>query len=653
MINWLLIPELFSLILIVIIMLFFREKRRRYGLPNQNRRLYWCCLWLSLLSVVLNMVCVYAIQYSQWIPLQVNLLLNSAYFMTCVLMSTAIALYLRSRILEYTCWNGEFSWAVTILVGVAVVYGGLLIWNLSSGVIFSFDASGGYCRGSLNQIGYLVLTIQLAVVLICYWCNRRAVEPIMVRVMGTVPCVVLLLGVCQMAYPDHLLNGTIAGLVDLIIFISFQNRSIEQDSLTGIGNRKSFFGELSLRIAGEQHCQIILVGLQQFARINRQYGHGSGDTLLFQMARRLDQLPGGVRAFRFGNVEFALIRPIRQEGDEEEYLGQISNLFRQEWHLGKNHSPIRIQARTVEVRYEGQDWKAEQIIEYLEYTLRLAKEEQKEIAQFTGEVAAGYQRQMYLIQTMQKAIQEHRFQVWYQPIYHRSCGRFASAEALLRLSDGQGRAISPGEFIPLAEQAGLIDDLSWIVLEEVCCLMGEGAVPGLKYVTVNLSMNQLSPDLPQRIHRLLERYGAKPQQLKLEITERQLMEDAVYAREMMEQMAQEELRFYLDDFGTGYSNLSCALDLPFQGIKLDRSLMSGLTDDPKRKLIAETLIPLFHKLGLEVVAEGIELGEQASRVLEYGVDGIQGFYYAKPMPRDQFVELFEKQSAQEQKDRKD
>ena len=210
----------------------------------------------------------------------------------------------------------------------------------------------------------------------------------------------------------------------------------------------------------------------------------------------------------------------------------------------------------------------------------------------------------------------------------------------------------PGEFIPLAEQTGMIDELSWMVLEEVCQLLGSGEVPRLEHVTVNLSMTQLWPDLPQRMEQVLKRHGARPEQLKLEITERQLLEDTAYAREMMERMARQELRFYLDDFGTGYSNLSCALDLPFQGIKLDRSLMSGVTDDPKRTIIAETLIPLFHRLGLEVVAEGIEVEEQARRVLDCGADCLQGFYYARPMPRDQLTALFQKQ-AKEADSRKD
>ena len=649
MTNWLLLPELFSLFLIAIIILFFWEGRRRDGISIRGRQLYWCCLWVSLLSILLDVLCVCTIQQAQWVPRWVNLLLNSAYFLSSVWMSTAIAFYLRHRVLEYKGWDGDLCWVGMVLGGAALVYTGLVVWNWTSGAIFYFDGEGRYCRGPLNQIGYLVLVVQLAAILVCYWRNRRCVDPAMVRVMGAVPLIVVLLVACQIASPEHLLNGTIAGLVNLVIFISFQNRSIEQDSLTGVGSRKSFFRELALRTAGRQHFQVVVVGLQQFARINRQFGHWQGDALLCQMARRLDRLPGGGRAFRFGNVEFALIRPIRAEGEEEAYLERVCALFREEWPVDQTR--CRVPVRTAELVYRGQDWKPELVIEYLEHTLRLAKVGQAETVRFSGRVAEDYRRQAHLIQTMQRAIDGGRVQVWYQPIYHRGLGRFASAEALLRLTDDQGGYVAPGEFIPLAERTGLIDALSWIVVEEVCRLLREG-VPGLEHVAVNLSMGQLRPDLPLRLDEVLARQGIRPEQLKLEITERQVMEDSAYAREIMEQMAGKELRFYLDDFGTGYSNLSCALDLPFEGIKLDRSLMSGVPDDPKRKRMAETLIPLFHQLGLEVVAEGIEEEEQARRVLECGADRIQGFYYARPMPEKELKELFRRQTAK-QKGRKD
>ncbi len=173
---------------------------------------------------------------------------------------------------------------------------------------------------------------------------------------------------------------------------------------------------------------------------------------------------------------------------------------------------------------------------------------------------------------METSIRQRRFKVWYQPVFNLKTNRFSSAEALLRLRDYDGEPVSPSEFIPLAEETGLIDDLSWIVLEEVCTLLGQMR-DKIDSISINLSMQQFEDrSLCARIHECLNRCGLNPDQLKIEVTERVLLQDMDYMKRMMEEMTGEGFGFYLDDFGTGYSNLSCALSLPFEYIKLDRSL---------------------------------------------------------------------------------
>ena len=157
-------------------------------------------------------------------------------------------------------------------------------------------------------------------------------------------------------------------------------------------------------------------------------------------------------------------------------------------------------------------------------------------------------------------------------MFNFKTSRFSSAEALRRLRDYDGEPVSPSEFIPLAEETGLIDDLSWIVLEEICMLFGQmrGKIDS---VSINLSMRQFEDrSLSGRIHECLKRSGLSPDKLKIEVTERVLLQDMDYMKMIMEEMTGEGFGFYLDDFGTGYSNISCALSLPLEYTKLDRSL---------------------------------------------------------------------------------
>ena len=137
---------------------------------------------------------------------------------------------------------------------------------------------------------------------------------------------------------------------------------------------------------------------------------------------------------------------------------------------------------------------------------------------------------------------------------------------------------------------------------------------------------------------MLNRYGVAPERLKLEITERVLVDNIDYVREIMTDLSRRKVNFLLDDFGTGYSNFSSVLDLPFEAIKLDRSLTAGLADSPQSKLMADTIIPFFHELGDRVVAEGIETQRQAELALNCGADRLQGFLFARPMPEREFLD---------------
>ena len=223
-------------------------------------------------------------------------------------------------------------------------------------------------------------------------------------------------------------------------------------------------------------------------------------------------------------------------------------------------------------------------------------------------------------------------------MYRCGTGAFSSAEALLRLEDFQGRAVPPSVFIPLAEETGLIDELSWIVLEEVCRLLGGGQAAGLETVSINLSMQQfMDPDLTGRVTGCLARHGVSPERLKIEITERVLLQDLERMRKVMGELSAKGVRFYLDDFGTGYSNLSSVLDLPFECIKLDQSLLVAFPEDRRADMLVHTLLELFHKMGQRVVVEGVETAAQAEGLRRYDADWLQGYYYARPLPEERLL----------------
>ena len=393
-------------------------------------------------------------------------------------------------------------------------------------------------------------------------------------------------------------------------------------------------------MASRQYFQVVLVCLKQFSLINEKFSYKKGDEFLYRIAGELDHILPGAKAFRFGNVEFAVLLPYGTEEETLCSLKRIQERFEDKWELGELGSYI--QAYFTDVVYNGQEWSATQIMEYLESGIHYAKREPGGMRRFDAELLEQLNRRKRILDIMETSIRQRRFKVWYQPVFNLKTNRFSSAEALLRLRDYDGEPVSPAEFIPLAEETGLIDDLSWIVLEEVCMLLGHMSGQ-IDSISINLSMQQFEDrNLSGRINACLKRSGLSPDKLKIEVTERVLLQDMDYMRMIMEEMTGEGFGFYLDDFGTGYSNISCALSLPFEYIKLDRSLLVRLPGDTKVQVFVRSMIETFHAMGQKIVAEGVEKEEQIEILRQFGVDCVQGYYYGRPMPEDEFKDIIAK-----------
>ena len=628
--------EFFCLIVVLVLILNYYD--RRWAASGQSR-LYTLCLWLSAATIALNMACVFTIEHFSLFPLWVNLLLNSCYFAMVAALATLTAYYLLRLILEHVYDNRCRRVLSAVMAAIYALYMALLLLNLRLGILFYFDRDGIYRRGPLINVGYLLLGAELGLLVLCALQYRRSISQPMRRVMQILPPTVVLLMVYQLIYPDVLFNGSIIVAADLILLLNFQSRRVEMDSLTCVGNRSSFYRDLSLRLGGRQQFQVIVVDIRQFGMVNQRYGQANGDALLYEAARYLSGLHPRGRAFRVGNVEFALLAPYGGVVSAGKLLEEVRGRFGRGWELGALR--ISLEARFAELVYTDQDWTATDILEFLKYSVSLSDQREDHLVRFDEAVYRQMERRREVLLLMRRAVEEGRFQVWYQPVYHCADGAFSSAEALLRLRDDRGELVPPSLFIPLAEETGLIDQLSWIVLEEVCRLLSSGQVPQFRSVSINLSAQQfLSGETVERITGCLRRYRLDPGRLKLEITERVLSEDMVRTRAMMERLTAMGVRFYLDDFGTGYSNLAGVLELPFDCVKLDHSLIAGYPDDERTSAVVDTMLELFHAMGCRVVAEGVETDRQARAITAKGADWIQGYHYARPMPPEALPDFF-------------
>lgn len=623
--------ELVSLLITMLLWFFHYDRHNR---SNQRYQLFSLCLLVSGISIFLDIVTSLTIDHVLQGPFALDYGLNTLYFMVQHITFSLMAGYCFYLMFEHVADRHCFYIAIGIITTLCLILLAMIATNPWTDWFFYY-VDGNYQRGPFNKLGYGALGLELLLLCICYMRNRSLVSRAMHKLMHIMPPIILLLGCIQLLYPNQLLAGTISTLANLILFISFQSNRIGLDSLTELPVRNTFFQELPVRRRHRASQHILLIYLEHFERINQKYGTRKGDTLLYSIARYLDQLSPCYQAFRFGNTRFLLWGGYQDETQNITMARQIQQRFSEPWISVS--SDCYLQVSLAHMILEPEDTDENRILDQLEYTLSQAqKAGAGHIAFFDNRLRAQFDRQLYVLEQIKKALENQSFQVYFQPVYNCREHGFTAAESLLRLFDEQGVLISPGEFIPLAEQNGLIDQISWQLLEKVCRFLAQHPQLPLQSISINLAIQQLTDrSFLQRLHSCQTRHGISASRLRIEITERTITENQALVQTLMDQLTSEGLKFYLDDFGIGYSNLASMMALPFETVKLDATLLQDIVTSQKSCQTVRLLVQMLHNAGFLVVAEGLETRQQVEKAMELSVDCIQGYYYARPMPEDQ------------------
>ncbi|WP_445157866.1 EAL domain-containing protein [Halomonas sp. E14] len=423
------------------------------------------------------------------------------------------------------------------------------------------------------------------------------------------------------------------------------------DALTGLANRALFEDRLlhDVQLAQRHGRQlaVLYVDLDDFKPINDSLGHEVGDKVLIDVARRVaKELDPGDTLARFGGDEFVILLPELRSEDAalrlaERLLASIGRPFRVEEH------ELYIGASVGVAFLKEELANPVELIQQADMAMYRAKQKGRNAWEcYTREINAEVSSRMALRNDLQEAIEAGDFELHYQPLLWAEDASVAGFEALVRWKHPVKGYLSPGLFIPLAEETGQIAPISEWVLRQACRDMrrlgNEGY--GRFRVAVNLSPLQFHrPNFLDKLKRALLETGLEPDYLELELTEGILMNDTAAAVATLHQLRDMGVEVSIDDFGTGYSSLSYLKQLPIGKIKIDRSFIREVTTNPHDSAIVQGIISMAHHLGLEVVAEGIEEAEQRDFLAAHGCDVLQGFFFAKPMPLDQLRAYLERQ----------
>jgi diguanylate cyclase (GGDEF)-like protein len=405
------------------------------------------------------------------------------------------------------------------------------------------------------------------------------------------------------------------------------------DALTGLGNRKAFFERLGehLGTPGSGTAAVLLFDLDGFKEINDTFGHDVGDDVLVSFATSLRELAPEAFVARLGGDEFAVL--VTGADHERRAVALGTAVARGHRLSTEGRGPLQISCSTGVALSRAGDV-SEVLLRRADLAMYAAKASPvSRLAFFSDEMAAVADRRHLLAAALRGAADRGEMSLLYQPLYRLSDRSLAGAEALLRWEHPQFGAVSPTEFIPIAEDTGCIDELGAWVLDQALSQVAAWRRGGreLPWLFVNVSAPQFTEALPTTVGAALARHDISPQQLILEITESQV---PAYASSLpMQRLRETGVRIAVDDFGAGYSSFSQLARLPVDILKIDRDVIANLGRAAGRPVL-DAIIGLATALGLATVAEGIELEEQADHVGSAGIDFVQGFYFSRPMPAD-------------------
>ncbi len=638
--------EIASFLVITIVMLNLLWDKE---LDSRRNKLFKGIVLVAFFSIVSSLVSTYTSDNFTTFPMWIIELAKVLYY--CFLPSGAVVVYLYALSLQKTKNSAiTFSAYHIIMLIPYVGYVCLVFSNYWLNNFFTISPEIGYVRGTLYQLPYPIAFFYIIEIFIIAIKNRRETN----RGIGFILCVNMIIVTCisliQFFHSTILLSGLANVTGVLVVYLFVQNVTKTTDQLTGLFNRDRLTFDLIKKIRlseklkkDETPFALIVYSIRNMKGINERLGLSSGNEIIESAGKYLRNAFNPHRVYRYSGDEFAIL--INDENDIlEDSIRNIAKRFEYPFSIDENNEDVVINIVYARVDYPDFGKGARALVTAVDYSIASLKNGiQKVNYMHDISISTSMRRRNEIIEKLKNAVNNDEFEIYYQAIHSTEKHTFTNAEALLRLKNNHLDPVHPTEFIPLAEETGLIIEITYIVIEKVCADLRSmidtyGDRINLDSVSINIPYSQfLESDMVNRIMSILKQFSISPSWIKIEITERTLIDDKGLIREIMSEMQSMGFVFELDDFGIDYSNMSMVLDLPVDIIKIDRSLVLTATATKTNETFFKLFIEAIKSTGRILIVEGAEEKEQAEFFENCGCEYIQGYYYAKPLEKKDFV----------------
>lgn len=507
--------------------------------------------------------------------------------------------------------------------------------------LFYFDENNRYCRGFLMPVLYLTAFFYMVLCVMHIYYNRRLLTTRkIIGVVGIFPFTLLAI-IVQFIYPNVLIEMfMIASLLLLTGFIVHCPES-RLDMVTGMNNHMAYLDDIKRDFLNGKKEKVIFFDIVNNETLNSVLGFETTKVLLKKTANTIFNLSreyhSHVNIYYLDSGRFRIIL----FRDTMENIDAFAETLRINF-----EEPVVINDVDVKLNVRICVAKIPEDVSNYKEILNLSNEI-RETEDFSGKVLYAeniISRKFYKVGSelnsiIENALINNGFEVYYQPIYSVEKKRFVSAEALLRLTDEKYGFIPPDIFIPAAEKNGYINRIGDMVCEKVCEFIASEKFrqTGLEYVEINLSAVQcMQDDLADKIISVMEKYAVRPEQINLEITETAASFSQNIMLTNMNKLIEMGISFSLDDYGTGYSNIKRVSSLPVKIVKLDKTFVND-EGNAKMWIVLKNTIKMLKDLSMEIVVEGVETQQMLNQFAELNCEFIQGYYFSKPVPEDEFV----------------
>lgn len=618
------ITQMCGIVICLVLALFFKQQRKLH-LETQSA---FVRVWQMVFGgLVLDISSMYILRYEEFFTHNFAMIVCNAYLLTILWKQVLGVLYVDTYISENYDFKQKEIWSYLIYGIVGSV---IIIVTPISGMMDR--GKSGYHYGKATITAYvlaIILLLRMIVLIIQYkrqmTKNSRWSASVWIGLCLTATLI-------QFIKNDLMIAGFFSALGIMILYLKLENPERFIDSDTG------FFNKLALKRCmrqiddtGEKVTMLYIdyeqVGFQM-AVVDRE--------VRLEVYNFFDKLK---KVYPFRGSEEGVLIAIRKDGNPANTIKSIKERFEKPW--GK-YKDIYLKTRMIYLEDISVLKSAADCKKIFDFVRHNKEYDDEEMVIITEDIIRETYREEDVELMILDSIDNHRVEVFYQPIYSTISKTFESAEALVRIRREDGKLVMPGEFIEVAEKRGIILQLGAEVFEGVCRFIEEHNMEkmGLHYIEVNLSAVQCAyKNLAHDLIETMEKYDVKPQYINLEITESASIGNEKTFLDNLYTLKKYGVKFSLDDFGTGQSNLNYIVAMPVDIVKFDRGMTLSYFENAKAKYVMDAAMMMIKGMHLEIVSEGIENEEQLAIMEALGIQYIQGYYFSKPLPMDKFVEF--------------